>query len=218
MPQGRKGYYYMGRPSKKWTGNLGKPIIYNSIRKSDDVEQQMRDRIDELCNLLKIDRTSPNLTTDLLLALLQKEVPGFRFKNIEESTYENSEEAIMFYADIAKILLANPGMSQMDAFEKYNAKEGVYERDIESLNTIYHDIRKKNHYISEMIKIFDTSIDEFGQFPEPYKKELKEECINRHMVEYADIIQKLKTCKTEAERQEKLRNWDKTVYKLLYDK
>ena len=56
----------MGRPSKKWTGKLGKPIIYNSIRKSDNVEQQMRERIDELCNLLKVDRKSPNLTIDLL--------------------------------------------------------------------------------------------------------------------------------------------------------
>ena len=67
-----------------------------------------------------------------------------------------------------------------------------------------------------MIKTFDILVEEFGELP--YKKELKEECLNRHMVEYAKLIRELKKCKSEEEKQEKLRNWDKTVYKLLYDK
>lgn len=203
----------MGRQSKKWTGKLGKPIIYNSFRKSDNVEKQMRERIGELCDLLKVDKSSPNLTTDLLLALLQKEVPGFQFKDIENGIYENSEDALRFYADIGKILLANPNMTQMDAFAEYNVITG-YERDVESLNTIYHDIRKHNHYISEILKSFDILFDEKMQIPD--RKKLKEQCVNEHVVGYVAILDKLKGCKTEEERNKILRSWCPVFYDIMY--
>ena len=82
------------------------------------------------------------------------------------------------------------------------------------MNTIYHDIRKHNHYISEILKSFDILFDEKMQIPD--RKKLKEQCVNEHVVGYVAILDKLKGCKTEEERNKILRSWCPVVYDIMY--
>lgn len=194
---------------KDWEETLKTPIVISSFNPDEDFKRQIYERIHALFKHYKIESRDNYAWFALAMSMAVDFLPCFKLKSVFDDRYEMSEDAIIFYAEMRKIM-KEKNVSILKAAEEYSNKQGTV-LNTETLKSNYCDIQKENHLIAGMRKMIEEDLEKIDISD---KEDLIQQCLDDYIFDLAENLKELKNCKNKQEKEDYLNKMQRVLFRI----